>query len=151
MRSPRPHQPGLTAVRIARTGFRLYAARALAGARPPQIKDAASARGLPLLVYTPEYRMLQGAAWFQPVLAAANVVLTTNSTHTLLAAARASVGAAVLPDLVGRGHDDLMPVSPDVGQRDVWLVVHPQFRRDPKIRATADFLKRVASGPLGLG
>ena len=44
-----------------------------------------------------------------------------------------------------------MPVSPDVGGQDVWLVVYPQFRRDPKIRATADFLKCIASGPLGLG
>ena len=28
---------------------------------------------------------------------------------------------------------------------DVWLITHPEFRRDPKVRATATFLKETAS------
>jgi hypothetical protein len=32
----------------------------------------------------------------------------------------------------------------------VWLITHPEFRRDPKVRATADFLKKIATGPDGL-
>jgi hypothetical protein len=32
----------------------------------------------------------------------------------------------------------------------VWLVTHPEFRRDPRVRVAADFLKRVAAGPQGL-
>ena len=77
-------------------------------------------------------------------------MLETNSTHTLLAAARAGAGVAVLPRFVARGHDDLVLVSDDVAARDVWLITHPEFRRDPKVRATADFLKRIAAGPNGL-
>jgi len=30
-------------------------------------------------------------------------------------------------------------------------VTHPEHRRDPKVRATADFLKEIAKGPAGLG
>jgi hypothetical protein len=30
------------------------------------------------------------------------------------------------------------------------LITHPEVRRDPKVRATADFLKRIAAGPDGL-
>ena len=30
------------------------------------------------------------------------------------------------------------------------MITHPEYRRDPKIRATADFLKRAATGPDGL-
>ena len=45
---------------------------------------------------------------------------------------------------------DLIAVSENVADHDVWLITHPEFRRDPKIRATADFLKRVAAGPQGL-
>jgi len=41
-------------------------------------------------------------------------------------------------------------VSEAVAEQDVWLVTHPEFQRDPKVRATADFLKRVATGPEGL-
>lgn len=78
------------------------------------------------------------------------VSLTTNSTHALLAAARASVGVTVLPRFVARHHDDLVAVSDAVAENDVWLITHPEFRRDPKVQATADFLKRIASEPDGL-
>jgi DNA-binding transcriptional LysR family regulator len=87
---------------------------------------------------------LQDAKWFQPILACARVVLETNSTHALLSAARAGLGVAVLPRFVARMHDDLVPVSDDVAEHDVLLVSHAEFRRDPKVRATADFLKRIA-------
>jgi DNA-binding transcriptional LysR family regulator len=94
--------------------------------------------------------VLQSAPWFREALESAHVVLTTNSTHTLLAAARASVGVAVLPRFVARGHHDLVSVSEDVATRDVWLVTHPEFRRDPRVRVTTDFLKREAAGPRGI-
>jgi hypothetical protein len=41
-------------------------------------------------------------------------------------------------------------VSDIVAEHDVWLIAHPEFRRDPKVRATADFLKRIAGEPNGL-
>ena len=43
-----------------------------------------------------------------------------------------------------------MAVSDDVANQDVWLITHPEFRRDPKVRAAADFLKRIAAEPNGL-
>jgi DNA-binding transcriptional LysR family regulator len=62
----------------------------------------------------------------------------------LLAAALAGAGIAVLPRFVARGHDDLLAVSDDVASQDVLLITHPEFKRDPKVRATADFIKRIA-------
>ena len=112
--------------------------------------DVESARGLPLLIYLPQFGVLQNAAWFRPILANATIALQTNSTHTLLEAARASAGVAVLPKLVVRGEDDLVPVSEEVAKGDVWLITHPEYRRDPRIRATAAFLKQVATGPKGI-
>ena len=42
--------------------------------------------------------------------------------------------------------DQVVAKLPDnVGENDVWLITHPEFRRDPKVRATADFLKKIAS------
>ena len=94
--------------------------------------------------------MLQQAKWFQPILTSATIGLETNSTHALLAAARAGAGVAVLPRFVAREDEEMIAVSENVADHDVWLITHPEFRRDPKVRATADFLKRVAAGPRGL-
>jgi DNA-binding transcriptional LysR family regulator len=150
VQSPRPRQSGLVAVRIARTTLGLYVAKSLIGNSRLWIDGAESLRGLPLLVYTPPFHILQQAKWFQPVLASGRVVLETNSSHTLLAAARAGVGIAVLARFLARDEKELVAVSDNVAENDVWLITHPQFRRDPKVRATADFLKRIASEPEAL-
>jgi DNA-binding transcriptional LysR family regulator len=150
VQSPRPRQQGLVAVRIARTALALHAAKSLLGAGKVRINGPESMRGLSLLTYTSSFQMLQDAKWFQTLCASTEVSLTTNSTHALLAAARAGVGVAVLPRFVARQHEDLIAVSENVGEHDVWLITHPEFRRDPKVRATADFLKKIAAEGDGL-
>lgn len=149
VRPPNPRQTGLVAVRIAQVAAGLYASKRYPGVKRLRVPDATTA-GLPLLLYTPQYDELQSAPWFRAVREAGTVILETNSTHTLLAAARAAIGIAVLPRFVARRYPDLMPVSDDVAKRDVWMITHPEYRRDPKIRATTDFLKRAAVGPDGL-
>ena len=148
--APRPRQTGLVAARLGRPILELYASAAITGRRRLRIDSLDSLDGLPLLAFSSPFRVLQSAAWFQPLLAGARVLIETNSTHALLAAARASLGIAVLPRLVARGEDDLVLVSAPVAETEVWLVTHPEFRRDPKVRATADFLKQAAAGPGGL-
>jgi hypothetical protein len=44
---------------------------------------------------------------------------------------------------VARTYDELLEVSDDVAAHDVWLITHPECRRDPKVRATATFLKET--------
>jgi DNA-binding transcriptional LysR family regulator len=150
VQSPRPRQVGLVAARIARTTLELYASRRLTASRRLRVGSAEGLRGLPLLAFVPQLSLLQSAAWFRPVLAEARVLIETNSTHALLAAARASLGVAVLPRFVARGYADLVAVSAPVSEQEVWLVTHPEFRRDPKVRAAADYLKEIAAGPQGL-
>ena len=150
VQSPRPHQKDLVAVRLGRTSLALYASKTIVTSARWRITSPATLRGVPLLTYTSAFTMLQEAKWFQEVLSAAGAYMETNSTHALVAAARTGVGVAVLPRFVARWHDDLVEVSEAVATQDVWLITHPELRRDPKVRATADFLKRVAMGPDGL-
>jgi len=150
VQSPLPSQQGLIATRIAHTTTALYAAKSLIGNARTRISSLESLRGLPLLTYTSGFDMLQEAKWFAPLRTSSAVSVTTNSTHALLAAARAGVGVAVLPKFVARQHDDLVVLSDDLAENDVWLITHPEHRRDPKVRTTADFLKRIATGPRGL-
>jgi DNA-binding transcriptional LysR family regulator len=150
LHTPRPRQLGLVTTRLGRTAVALYASHTYLRGRQVFVHDADSARDLTLLVYTPQLHLLQQAVWFQSILAAARVALTTNGTHALLAAARAGAGIAVLPRFAARRYDDLQCVSENVAEHDVWLTTHPEFRRDPKVRATADFLQEIARRPGGL-
>ena len=150
VQSPRPRQKDLVAVRIGRTSLALYASKTIVTSARWRITDRETLRGLPLLAYTSSFQMLQDAKWFQAVLSSVGAYMETNSTHALLAAARAGVGVGVLPRFVARCHDDVVEVSDAVATQDVWLITHPEFRRDPKVRATAEFLKRIAMGPDGL-
>lgn len=150
VQAPRPQARDLVAVRVARVSLGLYAVKAVAGEVRRPISNRQSLRDTPLLAYTSGFQILQDAKWFQPLLASDRVILQTNSTHTLLAAALAGVGVAVLPRFVARSHDELVAVSDDVAAQDVWLITHPESRRDPKIRAAADFLKQIAAGSEGL-
>jgi len=150
VQSPRPRAQGLVAVRIARTRTALYASTDVAARRRLRVTDRRTLNDLPLLVYTSPFDMLQEAKWFQPLLDSDAVALRTNSTHALVAAAQAGTGIAVIPRFVARQHQDLVAVSETVAEHDVWMITHPDFKRDPKVRATADFLKAAAAGPLGL-
>ena len=150
VRTPRPHQVGLITSRLATTTLSLYASRELIGRRRLRITDTESARGFVLLVYTPSLQLLQQAEWFRPVLEAGNVVLETNGTHALLEAARAAAGVAVLPRFIAQEYDDLVNISAPVAEHDQWIATHPDFRRDPKVRATSDFLKEIAKAEHGL-
>jgi DNA-binding transcriptional LysR family regulator len=146
VQSPRPRQKDLVAVRIGRTSLGLYASKTVVTSARWRVTDRETLRGLPLLTYTSAFQMLQDAKWFQAILSTVGAYMETNSTHALLAAARAGVGVAVLPRFVARKHDDLVEVSDAVAAHDVWLITHPEFRRDPKVRGTADFLKSIATG-----
>jgi DNA-binding transcriptional LysR family regulator len=150
VQSPPPRQKDLVAVRLGRTSLALYAAKTIVTSPRWRITSLETLRGVPLLAYTSAFQMLQEAKWFQAVLSAVGAYMETNSTHALLAAARTGVGVAVLPRFVARWHDDLVEVSDAVATHDVWLITHPEFRRDPKVRATANFLKMIAMGPDGL-
>jgi DNA-binding transcriptional LysR family regulator len=105
---------------------------------------------VPLFTYTAPFQVLQNAKWFQPILRSELIALQSNSTHALLAAVRTGAGIAVLPRFVAREHDELVPVSGDVASHDILLITHPEVRRDPQVRATAAFLKQLATEPPGL-
>jgi DNA-binding transcriptional LysR family regulator len=145
-----PTQAGMIAVRLGRAAAALYASRSLIGARRVRIRKAGDIGHWQLFTYTPPFQVLQNAKWFQPILTSGSIALQSNSTHALLAAARAGAGIAVLPRFVAREHDDLVSVSDDVASHDLLLITHPEVRRDPKVRATADFLRQLAAEPPGV-
>lgn len=68
-------------------------------------------------------------------------VIRSNSLLPLIAAARAGACAVLLPDYIGRSYAEL---AAEAGKpaltRELWLLVHRDLRKAPRIRATAEFL-----------
>src|SRR5204862_459952 len=82
--------------------------RELSGGKRLRIEAPDDLARVPLLAYAPQLGMLQRAPWFQPILNSARVLLETNSTQTLLAAAQACLGVAVLPRFVAAREEGLL-------------------------------------------
>lgn len=57
-------------------------------------------------------------------------------------AARAGLGLAVLPHFMGRADPELtwLAAEPSPAPRELWLVVHPDVRRSPRVRLIADLV-----------
>jgi DNA-binding transcriptional LysR family regulator len=150
IRHPRPRQRELSAVRLGTGAVALFGTRAIRR-RWPIETDPARAEGLPLFMYPAQMSFLQSAPWVHQLAERADVRLTTNNIRTLLAAALAGHGAALLPRFVGATERSLVDLTGrDASRHEMWLVSHPEFRRDPRVAAMAEFLKAVAKGPGGI-
>ncbi|MBL4853542.1 MAG: LysR family transcriptional regulator [Robiginitomaculum sp.] len=67
--------------------------------------------------------------------------LRIDSVSSLLEAARFGVGATILPCFIGESDPALARISPGetVSRRDIWLLVHADLRKVPRIRTFLDF------------
>jgi DNA-binding transcriptional LysR family regulator len=73
------------------------------------------------------------------------------SSLALLAAARAGAGVAILPRYLGDAEPTLRHVPlPDPPSEPLWLTVHRDLRRTPRVRAVLDFLAATLKGDAAL-
>lgn len=84
----------------------------------------------------PQYR------WLEERRNGRRLVLRTNDSASQASAARAGLGGALLPTLFADGDPSLarMPSSEAFPPRDIWMLVHDDLRRAPRVRAVMDFL-----------
>lgn len=104
---------------------------------------------MPLLIYSEQLEFLQCASWFRGVVEKADVRLTTNSTLTLVTAACEGLGVAPMSCFIGERAGLVRINERAITQHDLWLVSHPEFRREPRVRAVAEFLKEICTGTPG--
>ena len=141
LRLSRPTEHGAVARRIGTMAFALYAAPSyLAGRRPEDwvfLGDDESAGELP------QHRWLMAFAGPRPL------VLRSNDMATVLHAARAGTGVAALPCFVGGADAGLTCIEPDrdgVGSREIWIGIHEDLRRSPRIRLAMDAIAGIFAG-----
>ncbi len=145
VRMGRPRDAGLVTRKLAEVAFRLYASPEYLGAR--RQLDLARDEFVGLdesLASTPQERWL---ARFAPDR---RVVFRCNSTAALHAAARAGAGIAVLPCFVADGDPCLVRLDgPEPTPHELWLLVHGDLRRTPRVKAVIEWIDAVVEGERG--
>ncbi|MFO0613293.1 MAG: LysR family transcriptional regulator [Polyangiaceae bacterium] len=81
------------------------------------------------------------ATWLRRICPTARVAFTSTLSIALHAGARASAGIAVLPRYLGDRDPSLRRLPmPDEPTEPIWLTIHRDLQRTPRIRALFDFL-----------
>lgn len=125
-------EPSLIYRRIASLRFDLFACSSQPTAQEVEPKDLRMIDLLPPLDQLPHLRTARAAGF-------SKTVLRVSSFSAQLAAVRAGVGAAVLPQTMGRGL--VLPFGPlDLPTLDVYLVTRPPALQQPQVRAFFDLL-----------
>lgn len=135
IRLVRPTDPRLTARRVARRFFRLYASADYLS-RPGE--PPADLAGHSIVTYDEALRV-DGAPFRHLKLGAVTHAFEANSARVLVAAAVAGLGVVQLPDYVGDATPSLVHVLPKLDvPYAIWLVVPQSKRRSGAVRAVAD-------------
>jgi DNA-binding transcriptional LysR family regulator len=140
IRLVRPEQPGLVVRRVGAVGFSVYHAKT--AARAP-VTPARFAR-MDWIGWIDELSGLPPARWLAREAKGARVVLRANTAGAQLAAAKAGIGAAVLPCFVGDAEPVLRRlVAEPVLAEDLYLVQIPELLEAARVRAVTEFLVRL--------
>lgn len=138
LRLSRPTDSGLLGRPLAKIGFGFYAA-------PTYRKMLTAGRKPALIAYDEDSGFISEAAWLTRRFAGHRFAFRVNSQTSQAEAARAGLGVALLPHYLAAADRSLVPV--DLGERpperDLWLLMRPDLRRTPRVRAVADFLNEL--------
>lgn len=142
LRLGRPSDSGLVARRLAELAYAFYAAASTdAGGR-----GAVNLRADPILGYEAGGGDVVLERWLDELAPDRQVVYRCNSTVSLLAAARHGLGVALLPCYLGDAEPLLRRLEgPEPAAHELWLLVHGDLRRTPRIRAVIDWLHELTA------
>lgn len=132
----RPKPAALVARRLGEEPFLLYGAhtyleRRGAPAVPSQLE------GHDVVVYSGRH---PAAAWCSVAFTQATVALVAPSMQVTAAAITSGLGLGVLPRRAAGRWVEIRAVSPVIANATGWLIVHPELKRVPRIRAVVEML-----------
>lgn len=95
---------------------------------------------LPWIVLDDSLAAIPSSRWLSGRVSEAETILRVNSMWAAGQAAAAGLGKALLPDYLGRQFA-LAEVGAPVSEleSEVWLLIHPDLRRTPRIQAFVEF------------
>lgn len=136
-------QKDLLVRKIATVGWSVYASPEYI-ARKGRPEPISSLAGHEVIAYESTMAGIPGAQWLAQHEAGAEIVLRANSIVSAMNAALVGIGIAVLPFVVTCDEPRLVRLTSEViGERDVFLVVHPDLAKVARVRAVVDYVVDV--------
>jgi DNA-binding transcriptional LysR family regulator len=142
VRMGRPRDAGLVMRKLSDVHYGFFASRKLLGGRPRAVDFERDPFIGPddSLANTPHER------WILELAPRRRVVYRTNNTASVAAAARVGVGIGLIPLFVGEGDPALLRLDgPTPAHHEMWLLVHGELRRTPRVAAVIDWLDEVVA------
>jgi DNA-binding transcriptional LysR family regulator len=142
IRLGRPSEPDLVARSVGEVSYGLYGLEHWTA--PPR-------RDRLYLGFDDSIPDLPQKQWFDEYGREAHFALRSNDMGTLLNAALAGLGIALLPDFLATSYPNLLPIPLDrpAPTRPAFLVMHADIRRSRRVRITADHLIGILTEALG--
>jgi DNA-binding transcriptional LysR family regulator len=146
LRLARPTHASYLVRKVGQWNLALYAARTYveANSLKPGLRDLSK---VALITWTAEGSHFVGGPWLREHARDSAVALTASTRRIHYAACRAGIGAAILPCVEADRDQELVRLLPSsrVSSMPLWLVVHRDLARTPRVRAVMDFLSEAAA------
>ncbi|WP_162058259.1 LysR family transcriptional regulator [Undibacterium sp. KW1] len=138
LRMARPQTAGLVIKPLASVGYGLYACKTYLKKRKEEDWEFVAYEKNSA---TPHHR------WLEDYMAQRKVMLRSNDQMVLAQCAAAGLGVTVLPHYLRQSHRELHRIEHQACplRRKLWLVMHDDVRRSPRVRAVADGLIELFS------
>lgn len=136
LRMRRPEQPDLAARLLTQIPYGLYASS--------DYLEKHSPKQWQFVGYEKSMHTAPQQQWLDSQLDNRPIIFRSNDLHVLATAVMQGVGIGILPLFLQTLYPNLtMPSHPICPiKRDLWLVIHPDLRRSPRVRAVADEIIR---------
>jgi DNA-binding transcriptional LysR family regulator len=139
LRLVRPSHGNLKARRLGAMSYGVYGHRDYLARHPAPDGDPLAGRAM--ITWDEAHAHLPAAQWLAKRAPDAHVVLAVSTLRAQIAAARAGLGLAIIPDFLVTDPALERVLAPgDVFSDGVWLVMHADLAASSRVRAVADFL-----------
>jgi DNA-binding transcriptional LysR family regulator len=140
LRLGRPREAGLVMRKLGELAYGLYAARGHPAVRRGRVDLAAD----PFVGFDDSLASVPQERWLTRLAPDRKLVFRCNSSLSLLAAARAGLGVALLPCfLAGRERELVRLDAPEPLSHELWLLFHGDLGQTPRVRAVIDWVDEV--------
>jgi len=139
LRVVRPTRGNLKVRRVGRMTYSVYGSREYIERHP--VIEGEPLGGRHFIAWDDSHSYMPAAVWLSKEHPDCKIALVTSSLPSQIAAVRAGLGLAVIPDFLTVKDDFIRVVPSDqMFDAEVWLVTHADLVASGRIRAVSDFL-----------